>query len=96
VGEKVPIVPVPLDPCRTYINSGLAESEKSVADTTSVTVVVCEALVPEPVTTIVYVPGSVAVPTLTIILDEPPAATTDGLNHTAVVADWPLADRLIS
>jgi hypothetical protein len=76
---------VPLDPCWTYINTWLEDIEKSAADTTSVTVVVCETLVPAPVTTIVYVPGSVAVPTLTIILAESPAATTDGLNHTAVL-----------
>jgi hypothetical protein len=95
VSEEVPIVAAPLDPCTTYIKSGFAEIEKSVADTSSVTVVLWEALVPVPVTVIVYVPGAVAWPRLTIMVDEPPAATTDGLNHTAVVAGWPLAERVM-
>jgi hypothetical protein len=54
-------------------------------------VVVCVALVPVPVTVIVYEPVDVPAPTLTVIVDELPAVTEAGLKLTVVPAGWPLA-----
>ena len=47
-----------------------------------------------PVTVIVYVPVAVPAPTLTVIVEEPPAVTEAGLKLTVVPAGWPLALRL--
>jgi hypothetical protein len=52
--------------------------------TVSVTVVACVALVPVPVTVIVYVPAEVLEPTLIVIVDAEPAVTEPGLNETVV------------
>jgi hypothetical protein len=93
----VEIVTVPFEPCATLTDVGLAEIEKSdggAAVTVSVTVVVCVALEPVPVTVIGYVPGAVAAPTDTVIVDEPPAETVTGLNETVVPAGCPLALRV--
>ena len=73
---------------------GEAEIEKSFgggAVTVRATLVVCVALVPVPVTVIVYGPGAVDEPTLTVIVEEPPAVTEVGLNDTVVPDGTPLA-----
>lgn len=62
--------------------------------TVSETAVECVAVVPVPVTVIMYVPLAVAAPTLTVIVDEPPAVTDAGLNATVVPDGWPVALRL--
>jgi hypothetical protein len=59
--------------------------------TVSVTVVLWVALVPVPVTVIVYVPVGEAAPTFTDIVDEPPAVTDVGVKLTVVPEGWPLA-----
>src|SRR5215210_2931260 len=94
VVTAVAIVDAPLDPCATVTDAGDAEMEKSEPTTLSVTAVVCVPLEPVPVIVIVYVPGAVDAPTLTVIVDEPPALTDVGLKETVVPAGWPLALRL--
>lgn len=54
--------------------------------TVSATVVERVVLVPVPVTVIVYAPGVVPAPTLTVIIADPPEVTEDGLNDTDVPA----------
>ncbi len=49
----------------------------------------CVALAPVPVTVIAYVPGVVPPPTLTVIVEELPAATEVGANETVVPAGCP-------
>jgi hypothetical protein len=93
----VPIVDVPLAPCATLRLAGLALIEKSSAGggvTVSETSTEWVALDPVPVTVIVYVPGAVAAPTFTVIVDEPPDWTEAGLKPTVVPAGSPLALRL--
>ena len=89
----VEIVDVPLAPCAKLTLAGAAETEKSVgaAVTVSVTVVVWVALVPLPTTVSVYVPGAVAAPAVTVIVDEPPAVMLDGAKPTVVPAGAPVA-----
>jgi hypothetical protein len=60
--------------------------------TDSVTVAVCEVLGLVPLTVIVYVPPA-AVALDTVIVDEPPAVTDDGLKLTVVPAGCPVAVR---
>src|SRR5919204_2494973 len=71
----------------------MEKSDGGAAVTVSVTATVCVALALVPVTVIVYVPGAVDPPTLTVIVDEPPAVTEAGLKLTLVPAGWPLALR---
>jgi hypothetical protein len=87
----VETVDVPPEPCTTESPVGLAPTEKSGCVTVSVTVVVCVAVEPVPVTVIVYVPGDVDAPTSSVIVEEPPAVTEEGLKPTVVPAGWPLA-----
>jgi hypothetical protein len=90
----VEIVDVPLEPGARLRLFGLAEIEKSdaaAAVTVTVTVVECVALVPVPVTVIGYVPAAVLAPTLTVIVEEPPAVTDVGLNETVIPVGMPLA-----
>jgi len=78
----VEIVEVPLEPWATLRAFGLALIEKSfttAAVTVSVTESPCVTLVPVAVTSIVYVPGAAEVGTDTVIVDEPPAVTDEGL-----------------
>src|SRR3989442_11395381 len=62
--------------------------------TVRLTVVACVALVPVPFTVIEYVPGVVAAPAATVMVEDPPAVTDEGLKLTVVPAGWPLAERL--
>src|SRR4051794_36477203 len=88
------MVDVPLCPCATLRLPGLAEMEKSDATTFSATVVERLPLAVLPVTVSVYGPGAVDAPTLTVIVDDPPADTDAGLKPTVVPAGAPLALRL--
>ena len=93
----VEIVELPLLPCTMLKLLGLAAMEKSDVGalvTVRATVVVCVALAPVPVTVIVYVPGAVAAPTLTVIAEEVPAVTEAGLKPTVVPVGCPVALRL--
>src|SRR5919204_4904138 len=71
----------------------MEKSDGGAAVTVSATFTMCVALALVPVTVIVYVPGAVDPPTLTVIVDEPPAVTDTGLKLTVVPAGWPLALR---
>ena len=62
--------------------------------TVSATEVVCVALVPVPVTVIVYPPGVAPAPTATVIVELPPAVTEAGLKLAVTPAGRPLALRL--
>ena len=93
----VAIVDVPLAPWTTVKLLGFALIEKSFGGgvvTVRPTLTVCVALEPVPVTVMVYVPGAVAAPTLTVIVEELPDATEAGLKLTVVPAGWPVALRL--
>src|SRR5580765_4664057 len=90
----VEIADVPLAPWLTLTPAGDAEIEKSFGGgtvTVSETLVACVALAPVPVTVIVYGPAAVDEPTLTVIVEEPPAATDVGLNDTVAPDGTPLA-----
>jgi hypothetical protein len=85
----VEIAVLPLAPCTTLTLLGLTAIEKSdvgVLVTVRPTVVVWVALAPVPVTVIVYVPGAVVAPTLTVTVEEPPAVSDAGLKLTVVPA----------
>ena len=85
----VEIVELPLLPCTMLRLLGLEPIEKSdegALVTVRPTVVVCVALAPVPVMVIVYVPGAVVAPTLTVIAEELPAVTEAGLKLTVVPA----------
>lgn len=77
---------VPLEPCTNVSDGGVNEIENSDALTVNATVVERVMLIPVPVTVIAYVPGAVAGPTETVIVDDPPDMTEDGLNDTEVPA----------
>jgi hypothetical protein len=92
----VEIVELPLPPCGALRLFGLApieKSEEAAATTVRTTVVECVALGPVPVTVIEYVPG-VLLPTLTVIVEDPPAVTVTGLKLTVVPGGCPPALRL--
>jgi hypothetical protein len=85
----VAIVELPFEPWAMLRLFGFALIEKSdggAAVTLSVTDVVCVALVPVPEIVIVYVPVAVPAPTLTVMVEEPPAVTEAGLKPTVVPA----------
>jgi hypothetical protein len=89
----VEIVDVPLAPCATVSDAGLAEMEKSFAGggalTVSAMVVACVAETPVPVTVSVYAPAA-AVPAFTVSVDDAPAVTIPGLNEAVAPAGNPL------
>src|SRR3954462_6511368 len=82
----VPIVEVPLCPCAALRLPGLAEIEKSDATTLSATVVEWLPLAAVPGTVRVSHRGAEDAPTLTVIVDAPPAETDAGLKPTVVPA----------
>src|SRR5437773_1411561 len=92
LSTAVPIVDVPLAPCwmlRLLGVAVIAKSDGGAAVTVRATVVVCTAPVaPVPVTVIVESPVAVVAPTLTVIVEEPPAPTEVGLKETVVPAGW--------
>ena len=61
------------------------------AVTVSATLVMCVAVAPVPVTVIVELPGAADAATLTVIVDDPPAVTDDGLKLTVTPVGRPLA-----
>ncbi len=90
----VEIVDDPLEPCWIETFVGFALIEKSFGGGGAVTVnekvVEWAALVPVPVTVIVYVPG-VALPAPTVSVELAPAVTDVGLNETVAPTGAPLA-----
>src|SRR5712691_7435665 len=86
--------PLAVQPPRFPVSSPPLTTSWGGAGTVRTTLVVCVAPVPVPVTVTVYVPGAVLVPTATVMVEEPPAATDVGLKLTVVPAGWPLALRL--
>src|SRR5262249_43279175 len=97
LSTAVLMVEVPLDPCAIVTLDGLAEIEKSdggAGFTVTLTLVVCAAVEPVPVTVIVYVPGVVSGLALTVIVAEPPAFTDAGLKEADTPDGSPPALRL--
>src|SRR5260370_429674 len=90
-GVKAPLA---FQPLRLPVSNPPLTASCGGAGTVRSTVVVCVALAPVPVTVIVYVPGAVFAPTLTVIVDEFPAVTDAGMRLTVVPVGWPLALRL--
>jgi hypothetical protein len=94
VSTAVPIVDVPFAPCATEMLLGDAVSAKSdggAAVTVRLTVAERVAVCPLPVTVMVYVPGVVLAPALTVIVEELPAATVVGLKLIVTPDGCPLA-----
>jgi hypothetical protein len=85
----VEIVDDPLEPCWTETLVGFALIEKSFgggAVTVSVTVVLCVATEPVPVTVIVYGPVAVDAPTASVSVALPPVVTDAGVSVAVVPA----------
>jgi hypothetical protein len=94
----VEMVLVPEPPWAMETLDGLALIEKSLATgavTVSVTLVVCVAEAPVPVTVIGYEPVAVLAPTVNVSVELPPELTLAGLNEAVVPEGRPLAERLM-
>jgi len=88
----VEMVEVPFAPCTSERLAGFAVIEKSFATgavIVKVTTVLCVALVPVPVTVIVYVPTA-ALPAPSVSVELPPAVTDAGLNEAVAPEGTPL------
>jgi hypothetical protein len=95
------IVDVPLDPCCTVTEPGLAVSAKlgvPLEVTVSETEVDCVTPPPVPVTVIGYVPADVLLPTVSVNVEEPDpgAAMLDGLKPAVTPEGKPPADRAMA
>src|SRR2546430_3145204 len=88
---EVEIVDVALPPCAAETLLGFALIEKSEAVTASMTVVLCVALVPVPVTVTEYVPGAVVAPAVSVTVELPPAVIGVGVKDASAPRPHPPA-----